>query len=61
VSLRFAICNLPLPKLAIGIWQLAFGTALVCYGSDAGNSSLSESKIDTAAHTATAERLLEQN
>ena len=61
MSLRFAICNLPLPKLAIGIWQLAFGTALVCYGSDAGNSSLSESKIDTATHAATAEPLLEQN
>lgn len=73
MSLRFAICNLPLPKLAIGNWQLrkvsrapiisglAVGTALVCYGSDAGNSSLSESKIDTAAHTATAEQLLEQN
>lgn len=73
MSLRFAICNLPLPKLAIGIWQLrrvsrapiisglAVGTALVCYGSDTGNSSLSEPKIDTAAHTATAAQLLEQN
>jgi hypothetical protein len=73
VSLRFAICNLPLPKLAFGIWQLgkvsrapiisglAVGTAFVCYGGDAGNSSLSESKIDTAARSATAEPLLEQN
>jgi len=67
------ICDLPLPKLAIGIWRLgkvsrapiisglAVGTAFVCYGSDAGNSSLSESKIDTATHAATAEPLLEQN
>jgi len=61
VSLRFAICDLRLPKLAIGIWHLAIGTALVCYGSDAGDSSLSESKIDTAVHTATAKPLLEQN
>jgi hypothetical protein len=61
VSLRFAICDLRLPKLAFGIWHLAIGTALVCYGSDAGESSLSESKIDTAVHTATAKPLLEQN
>jgi hypothetical protein len=73
VSLRFAICDLRLPKLALGIWQLgkvsrapiilglAVGTALICYGSDAGNSSLSESKIDTVAQTAPAEPLLEQD
>jgi hypothetical protein len=34
--------------LAIGIWQLAAGIALVCSGSDAGNSSLSESKVEDA-------------
>jgi hypothetical protein len=56
-----AICDWRLPKLAIGIWPLAVGTALVCYGSDAGNGSLSESKIDTAAQKAMAEPLLEQN
>ncbi len=47
--------------MAIGIWQLAIGAALVCYGSDAGDGSLSESKIDTTVQTATAEPLLEQN
>ena len=61
MNLRFAICDLRLPKLAIGIWQLAIGTAFVCYGSDAGNSSLSESKIETATQMSTAEPLLEQN
>jgi len=61
VSLRFAIGDWRLPKLAIGIWQLALGTALVCYGSDAGNSSLSESKNESAAHPATAEALLQEN
>src|SRR5206468_11180062 len=40
---------------------LAIGAALVCYGRDAGNGSLSESKIDTAAQKAMAEPLLEQN
>ncbi len=61
MSLRFAIGDWRLPKLAIGIWPLAIGAALVCYGSDAGDGSLSESKIDTAVQTATAEPLLEQN
>jgi hypothetical protein len=48
-------------RLAIGIWPLAVGTALVCYGSDAGNSSLSESKNESAAQLATAEALLQEN
>ena len=73
MNLRFAIGDWPLPKLAIGISRLrkvsrapiisglAIGAALVCYGSDAGNGSLSESKIDTAAQKAMAEPLLEQN
>ncbi len=61
MSLRLAIGDWRLPKLAIGIWPLAIGAALVCYGSDAGDGSLSESKIDTTVQTATAEPLLEQN
>jgi FtsZ-binding cell division protein ZapB len=48
-------------KLAIGIWQLAIGMAFVCYRSDAGNSSLSESKNESAANPATAEALLQEN
>jgi hypothetical protein len=59
--------------LAFGIWQfrkssraliilgLAICVALACYGSDAENSSLSESKIETAAHPATAEALRQEN
>ena len=50
-----AISNLRLRRtgrcrtsLAIGICQSVVGMALVCYGSDAGNSSLSESKIEDA-------------
>jgi len=35
--------------------------AFVCYGSDAGNSSLSESKIENAGHDVTASALLAQN
>ncbi len=73
MNLRFAIGDWPFPKLAIGISRLrkvsrapiisglAIGAALVCYGSDAGNGSLSESKIDTAAQKAMAEPLLEQS
>jgi hypothetical protein len=61
VNLRFAICDWRLPKSAIGILQLALWGALVCYGSDAGNSSLSESKIEKTEHAVTAETLLEQN
>lgn len=41
-------------KLAIGIWQLAICIA-VCKGSDAQNSSLSESKTENAAHQSAAE------
>jgi hypothetical protein len=48
VNLRFPGCDWQLPKLAIGIWQLVIVTALICYGSDAVNSSLSESRIETA-------------
>ena len=59
MNLRFALCDLRLPKLAIGIWQLAVAGALVCYGADAGkDSSLSESKIENAEHAVTAETLL---
>jgi hypothetical protein len=47
--------------LAIGIWQLAVWATFVCYGSDAGNSSLSESKIDNAEKSVTATALLAQN
>jgi len=47
--------------LAIGIWQLAICVALACYGSDAENSSLSESKIENAARPATAEASLQEN
>jgi len=47
--------------LATGIWQLALCVAFVCYGSDAENSSLSESKIETPAHAPTSEASLEQN
>ncbi len=47
-------------QLAIGIWQLAVLGAFVCYGSDAGNSSLSESK-ESAQPTVTATALLAQN
>jgi len=50
-----AISNLRLRRpgrcrtsLAIGVCQSVVGIALVCYGSDAGNSSLSESKIEDA-------------
>jgi hypothetical protein len=58
---------------AIGIWQLrkfspapiisglAILGALVCYGSDAGNSSLSETRIENAESKVTAETLLAQN
>jgi hypothetical protein len=35
--------------------------AFVCYGSDAGNSSLSESKIETTEHEVTASALPAQN
>ena len=50
-------------KLAIGIWRLTMGSCLVAASAvqAQGNSSLSESKIDTAAHPAAAEPLLEQN
>ena len=48
-------------QLTIGIWQLAVWVAFVCYGSDAGNSSLSESKIDNAEKSVTAPALLAQN
>jgi len=48
-------------QLAIGIWPLATWVAFVCYGSDAGNSSLSESKIENAEHEVTASALLAQN
>jgi hypothetical protein len=48
-------------QLAIGIWQLAICVALACYGSDAENSSLSESKIENAARPATAEASLQEN
>jgi hypothetical protein len=48
VNLRFPVGDWQLPKLAIGIWQLAIATALICCGSDAVNSSLSESRIETA-------------
>ena len=62
MNLRFAICDLRLPKLAIGIWQVAIGTAFVCYGSDVGNSSLSESKNESATQAATtAGPVLESN
>jgi len=47
--------------LAIGIWQVAICVALACYGSDAENSSLSESKIENAARPATAEASLQEN
>jgi hypothetical protein len=47
--------------LAIGVWQLAVWAALVCYGSDAGNSSLSESKLDNEEKGVTATALLAQN
>jgi hypothetical protein len=45
-----------LPKVALGIWQLAIGGALVCYGADAGkNSSLSDSNLKAdAANTVVA-------
>jgi hypothetical protein len=39
-----------LPKTAIGSWKLTICLALVCYGSDAQNSSFSESKIENAEH-----------
>jgi hypothetical protein len=62
VNLRFAICDLGLPKSAFGILQLAIWGALACYGADAdGNSSLSESKIEHTEHAVTAETLLAQN
>lgn len=35
-------------RLTIGIGQLVLWAALVCYGSDAGKSSLSESKVENA-------------
>src|SRR6202011_2164464 len=43
------------------MWPLAMWVAFVCYGSDAGNSSLSESKIENAEHEVTASALLAQN
>ena len=53
MNLRFAICNWRLPKVAIGIWQLAIGGALVCYGADAGkNSSLPDSNLKADAANA---------
>lgn len=48
-------------QLASCIWQLAICVALACYGSDAENSSLSESKIENAARPATAEASLQEN
>jgi hypothetical protein len=48
-------------QLTIGIWQLAVWVAFVCYGNDAGNSSLSESKIDNVEKSVTAPALLAQN
>jgi hypothetical protein len=62
VNLRFAICDLRLPKSAFGILQLAIWGALACYGADAdGNRSLSESKIENTEQAVTAETLLAQN
>jgi hypothetical protein len=62
VNLRFAICDLRLPKSAFGILQLAIWGALVCYGADAdGDRSLSESEIENSEHAVTAETLLAQN
>jgi len=62
VNLQVANCELRLPKLAIGIWQLAIGVALICDGAEAGeNSSLSESKIETPEASVTAAALLAQN
>ena len=37
--------------MALGTWQLAICIAFVCHGSDAENSSLSESKTETAVHS----------
>jgi hypothetical protein len=46
---------------AAAISQFVIGGALVCYGSDAGKSSLSESKIGNAEQKVTAAALLAQN
>jgi hypothetical protein len=51
-------------KLSTIHCQLAgvlFAGAFVCYGSDAGNSSLSETKVESAENRVTAETLLAQN
>ena len=57
MNFRLWIFDCRLPKTAIGSWKLTICLALVCHGSDAQNSSLSESKIDDAKHTVTAEAL----
>jgi hypothetical protein len=64
VNLRIANCELRLSKRAIAILQFVIGGALVCYGSDAGKSSLSESKIENVKSRdggVTAAALLAQN
>jgi len=62
------ICNFQLRRpgagrtqLAICIWHLAICVAFVCYGSDAENSSFSESKIESAGHAPASEASLQQD
>jgi hypothetical protein len=48
-------------RLAIGIWSLAICLAFACYGGEADNSSLSESKNENMSAPASQEELLKQN
>jgi hypothetical protein len=50
-----------LPKLALAIWQSAIWFALVCYGSDAENSSLSEMDIEFTEAKLTLQTVVEEN
>jgi hypothetical protein len=63
VNLRFAIGDWRHAKVfSVGIWQFAIWGVFVCQGASAGkNSSLSESKIESAKAKVTATALLSQN
>ena len=47
--------------MAVGAWSLAIFLASVCYGGEADNSSLSESKNEIASEGAAAKELLKEN
>jgi predicted RNase H-like nuclease (RuvC/YqgF family) len=47
--------------MAVGAWSLAIFLASACYGGEADNSSLSESKNEIASEGAAAKELLKEN